>query len=119
MLQYQINTKNVYLKNNSITCPLNNLSQSLLIEIAYQYLPPSGLPIQIPRVIHKVDWYSSSLNSEKSLPNDITLNEYEQAFSYIRWYQLEESIITYNVSPYTLSREVQDFIDDDKSDTDY
>ncbi|CAL7943537.1 unnamed protein product [Xylocopa violacea] len=102
MLQYQISTKNVYIQNN----------RSLLIEIAYQYLPPSGLPVPIPKTVHKVNWYNSGLNSENSLPSDITLNEYEQTFSYIRWYQLEESIFTFNLSPYTLHREIQDFIDD-------
>lgn len=60
-----------------------------------------------------------SLNSENSLPSDIILNEYEQTFSYIRWYQLEESIITVNLSPYALHREIQDFINDNKLETNY
>lgn len=59
MLQYQISTKDIYVENNVTMYPLNNLSRSLLIEVAYQYLPPSGLPIPIPKIIHKLDWYSS------------------------------------------------------------
>ncbi|XP_060819436.1 uncharacterized protein LOC132908963 [Bombus pascuorum] len=119
MLQYQINTKDIYIKNNGTMCPFSNLSRSFLIEIAYQYLPPSGLSIPIPKIIHKVDWYNSSVNSENSLPNHIILNEYEQTFSYIRWYQLEESIVTVNLSPYTLHREMEDFINGNKLETNY
>lgn len=60
-----------------------------------------------------------SVNSENSLPNHIILNEYEQTFSYIRWYQLEESIVTVNLSPYTLHREMEDFINGNKLETNY
>lgn len=60
-----------------------------------------------------------SVNSENSLPNHIILNEYEQTFSYIRWYQLEESIVTVNLSPYTLHREMEDFINGNKLEKNY
>ncbi|XP_076397940.1 gamma-tubulin complex component 5 isoform X2 [Megachile rotundata] len=97
---------------------LHNAIQNKDASYSYQHLPPSGLSIPIPKIIHKPDWNKNSFQSEYSLPNDINLNEYDQTFSYIRWYQLEESIITFNLlSTHSLNEAMRDFIDDDNSET--
>lgn len=49
--------ENIYKEKGSAVQYLNNLARSVLTEVSYQYLPPSGLPVSIPRMVHVRNWY--------------------------------------------------------------
>ncbi|XP_018350177.1 PREDICTED: uncharacterized protein LOC108753249 [Trachymyrmex septentrionalis] len=85
---------------------ITDLSRTLLTEIAYQSLPPSGIPLPIPKLIYERTW---QMNSESLLPVEVSLNGYEQTFSYMRWYQYEEQFFVLN-SLYTLHDEIKNII---------
>ncbi|KAL0104635.1 hypothetical protein PUN28_017402 [Cardiocondyla obscurior] len=74
---------------------ITGLSRTLMTEIAHQSLPPSGISLPIPKLIYKKAWQTSP---ESLLPVEVSLNEYEQIFSYIRWYRFEEQIFILNSS---------------------
>ena len=44
------------------------------------------------------------------LPEYLSLNQYNQMFSYIRWYHYEEQFVALNRTSYHLSHEVAEFI---------
>ncbi|XP_019889517.1 uncharacterized protein LOC109611450 [Ooceraea biroi] len=86
---------------------ISDLSRTLLTEIAHQSLPPSGIPVPIPKLVYGKSWQMSLVSL---LPVEISLTEYEQTFSYMRWYQYEEQFAILNSSSYTLRDEIKDII---------
>lgn len=53
---------------------------------------------------------SENFSSGSLLPVEVSLTEYEQAFSYIRWYQYEEQFVILNSSSYALRDEIRDIL---------
>jgi len=49
-----------------------------------------------------------NFSSGSLLPIEVSLNKYEQTFSYIRWYQREEYLTILNSSSYVLHDEMED-----------
>ncbi|KAM0731742.1 hypothetical protein ACS0PU_001284 [Formica fusca] len=102
-------TDNELFENSDrITKLLTDLNRTLLTEIAHQSLPPSGIPLPIPKLIHGKTW-QMSCSSESLLPIEVSLNEYEQTFSYLRWYQYEEQFVILN-SSYALHEELKNIV---------
>ncbi|XP_011858718.1 PREDICTED: uncharacterized protein LOC105556244 [Vollenhovia emeryi] len=84
---------------------ITDLGRTLLTEIAHQSLPPSGIPLLVPKLIHERAWQTSP--ESFMLPIEVSLNEYEQTFSYMRWYRYEEQFHVLN-SSCALHDEVKD-----------
>lgn len=51
-----------------------------------------------------------NFSSGSLLPIEVSLNKYEQTFSYIRWYQHEEYLTILNSSPYVSHDEMEDIV---------
>lgn len=88
---------------------ITDLSRTLLTEIAHQSLPPSGMSLPIPKLIYGRAW-QTSFSPESLLPVEVSLNEYEQIFSYMRWYQYEKQFFVLNSSSCALHDEIRDIV---------